>query len=194
MTHCVWCYGHGGDDERPCPNCGQVNCGELKRSASGTSEDAPISSSQSTGVITTDGVWKLLNEADDEKSKWQSVQWDQWFVRLVDAVCGIDSELARKADYDSGAEDCALCLKPTQNGVWACDLCWDHMKDLAREFLRLRERAAFDQAHGLRPLEQPVTTNAVDPSAQPSGTPSPRDDSSSSSSSTFRPPRPPETP
>jgi hypothetical protein len=123
----------------------------------------------------TDAIWKLLNEADDQKSQWSAGTWGQWFVRLVDAVCAVDSDIARREDYDSGSEVCALCEKPTQNGVWSCDLCWDNVRALAMEYKRLREAAAFDQAHGLRPLEPPPATNAVDPQVQPHTEPTPRD-------------------
>ena len=124
-----------------------------------------VSASESTGALpTTDAIWKLLNEADDEKSKWYAAQWGQWFVRLVDAVSALDNGLTRRAEYDSGLEACAICHKATQNGVWGCDKCWDDIKVMAAEFLRLR--------HG---AERPPATNAVDPSAQLSGTPTPRD-------------------
>ncbi len=62
---CKWCFDFGGDDGKPCPDCGK-----LKGPASGAPEDAPISSSQSTGTLPTDAIWKLLNEADDEKTAW----------------------------------------------------------------------------------------------------------------------------
>src|SRR5678815_183151 len=62
------------------------------------------------------------------------------------AVLGPD---ARRTEYDSGTEDCAICHKATQNGVWGCDRCWDEIKMVCGEYLRLRQRTAFDQAHGL---------------------------------------------
>lgn len=125
--------------------------GGLKGPASGAPEDARDSSSQSTGVLPTDAIWKLLNEADDEKSAWSAAHWGQWFVRLVDAVSQLENDATRRAEYDSGSEDCAICHKATQNGVWGCDGCWDQIKLVCGEYLRLRNEKAFDQAHGLRP-------------------------------------------
>ena len=95
-------------------------------------------------------IWKLLNEADDEKTGWSSAAWQQWFVRLVDQVSQFENDMTRRAEYESGSEDCAICHKATQNGVWGCDTCWDQIKMVCGEFLRLRNEKAFDQAHGLR--------------------------------------------
>lgn len=64
--------------------------------------------------------------------------------------CTARAALAADTEYNSGSEDCAICHKTTQNGVWGCDHCWDEIKLLCGEFLRLRASAAFDQAHGLR--------------------------------------------
>jgi len=50
----------------------------------------------------------------------------------------INAALTRQATYDSGSEDCAICHKATQNGVWGCDRCWDEIKAMAAEYLRLR--------------------------------------------------------
>jgi len=91
VTTCVWCYGHGGDDGTPCPNCGAwqkrrcTGCDtvkgtcdywknqgraaccpdckhpELHRPAGGASVDAPISSTQSTGTQIRSQQWALDN-------------------------------------------------------------------------------------------------------------------------------------
>ena len=151
---------------------------DLNRPAGGASEDAVEKFSQSTGALSTDAIWKLLNEADDQQLNWSGGAWRQWFVQLVDAVSQLDSDMARLDEYNSG---CAICHKATQNGVWGCDLCWDEIKVLCAEFLRLRQRAAFDQAHGLRPLEQPESADAVDPHVASTGKLPTRDTSSSSS-------------
>lgn len=118
---------------------------------------------QSTGALSIVALWTLLDEADDHKATWSPSAWSQWFVRLVDAVAALSHAERQRAEYDSGAEDCAICHKATQNGVWGCDLCWDEIQLVCGEYLRLRQRAAFDQAHGLRPVEEPPSTNAVDP-------------------------------
>lgn len=103
------------------------------------------------GALPTDKIWMLLNEADDHKAAWSSSAWQQWFVRIVDAISQLESDANRRAEYNSGSEDCAICHRATQNGVWGCDGCWDEIKVLCGEYMRLRRRDAFDQAHGLRP-------------------------------------------
>jgi hypothetical protein len=60
----------------------------------------------------------------------------------------INTALSRQAEYDSGSEECAICHKATQNGVWGCDSCWDEVKALAAEFLRLRRLAHSDGVDG----------------------------------------------
>ena len=89
---------------------------ELKGPASGAPGDVTASSSQSTGALSTDAIWKLLNEADDEKTAWSSAAWQQWFVRLVDQVSQFENDMTRRAEYDSGSEDCAICHKATGHG------------------------------------------------------------------------------
>lgn len=116
------------------------------------------------GALPTDAIWRLLSEADDGEAAWSSGMWVQWFVRLVDAVSGLEMAATRRAEYNSGSGECTICHQATQNGVWGCDRCWDEVKVLAEEFMRLRQRAAFDLAHGLRPMEQPESVGAVDPS------------------------------
>jgi hypothetical protein len=126
-------------------------------------EDAVEKSSQSTGapILLSDAQQRAAEEWAADDRLWttqETVAFNlQTFARVI-------LKLAR-AEYDSGSEDCAICHRSTQNGVWGCDGCWDEIKVLAEEFIRLRRRAAFDQAHGLseRPDSDSVTGDAVNP-------------------------------
>jgi hypothetical protein len=100
--------------------------------------DCHCASAETTGALPTDHIWMLLNEADDHKAAWSSGAWAQWFVRLVDAMSQLEDFAVRRTEYNTGSEDCAICHKTTQNGVWGCDGCWDEIKVLCAEYLRVR--------------------------------------------------------
>lgn len=85
---------------------------------------------------------RLRNPAKDHWS-------DCRYLLARNALVELELDAARLAEYNSGSEDCAICHQATQNGVWGCDACWDGIKAVCGEYLRLRQRAAFDQAHGL---------------------------------------------
>jgi hypothetical protein len=40
-------------------------------------------------------VWKLLNEADDEKRGWSQEMWRHWFLKLVDAMSALSCSMGR---------------------------------------------------------------------------------------------------
>ena len=81
--------------------------------------------------VDTMPVWKLLNEADDEKATWSTAAWQQWFVRLVDAVSGVDLDIERQADASvetpaspHRCSGCGLRWNGTLHGAELCGDCW----------------------------------------------------------------------
>jgi hypothetical protein len=64
----------------------------------------------------------MSDEKDDRDGRPQFSQLD-----LDAATKPLHAEIARLHEYDSGWEDCVVCQKPTQNGVWCCDGCLDDL-------------------------------------------------------------------
>ncbi len=84
-----WVCSHGTAMDVHCCNC---------HSGFQFNEEHCHCTSEGVGALPTDAIWKLLNEADDEKSKWHASQWSQWFVRLVDAVAQLERAATRHAE------------------------------------------------------------------------------------------------
>ena len=81
--------------------------------------------------VNTMPVWKLLNEADDEKTAWSTTTWQQWFVKLVDAVSGVDADIERQADASvetpaspHRCSGCGLRWNGSLHGAELCGDCW----------------------------------------------------------------------